>query len=88
MRIYANTRKDGSKFYLGKQDFSFIYGDAETGQVVHCTNTKDRKKKYPSMNPTHSLIVQSVKAPKILEALPFMLTKNSMTKVFELTEDM
>lgn len=88
MHIYANTRKDGSKFYLGKQDFGFIYGDEKSGLVAFCSNSKELKKKHSNINPTHSLIVQSVKAPKILDAIPFMLTKHSMDTVFRLAEDM
>lgn len=88
MNIYANIRKDNTKFYLGKQDYGFIYGEEKTGKVFFANGQQEFKKKHKEVEITHSLIVQKVKAPKVLEALPFMLTKRSMSDVFELAEDM
>lgn len=88
MHIYANTRKDSTKFYLGKQDYGFIYGEEQTGKVFFSNGQQEFKKKHKEVEITHSLIIQKVKAPKVLEALPFMLTKRSMSDVFELAEDM
>ena len=87
IKIYANLRKDGTRLFVGKQDFSFIYGDNKTGSFKLCQKLADYKK-VTGDSPTHSLIVESVKAKRILEALPFMLSKNSMDTVFELAENM
>lgn len=87
MKIYANRRKDGTKEFLGKGDFAFIFGNEEfgTAQVAH--TRKEYTQKYGGY-PTHSLIVEECKAKRIAEAIPFMLTKNNMSVVFKLAEDM
>ena len=87
IKIYANVRKDGTRLFVGKQDYGFIYGDSKTGIFKFCQKLAEYKK-ATGESPTHSLIVESVKAKKILEALPFMLSKNSMDTVFELAENM
>ena len=86
-KIYANLRKDGTRMFLGKQDFGFIYGDSTTGAFKCCQKLAEYKKATGN-SPTHSLIVENIKAKRILEALPFMLSKNSMDTVFELAENM
>lgn len=88
MNIYANIRNDKTRFYLGKQDFGYIYGDEEKGIAVFSSNRKELKRKHPDIVPTHSMIVQNGKAPKILAAFPFMLTKHNMDNTFKLAEDM
>ena len=86
-KIYANLRKDGTRLFVGKQDYGFIYGDEKTGDFKFCQKLAEYKKATGG-SPTHSLIVENIKAKKILEALPFMLSKNSMDTVFELAENM
>ena len=88
MNIYANRRKDGTRFYLGKQDFGFMFGDEDSKTFFFANSRKDYEKKNPDGKPTHSLIVEKVKAPKILAAMPFLLTKRPMNECFEIAEEM
>lgn len=88
MQIYANLRKDGTRMFLGKQDFGFIYGDEKKGTVQFCHKLAEYEKKNEGTKPTHSMLVEEVKVKRILEAMPFMLSKNSMSNVFQLAENM
>ena len=88
IKIYANVRKDGTRLFVGKQDYGFIYGDESTGRVQFFHKLVEYTKKNEGNKPTHYLIVENTKAKKILEALPFMLSKNSMDAVFEIAENM
>ena len=87
MEIFANIRKDGSRLFVGKNDYVFIFGNDEFNTFQVCASTKEYIKKY-SVKPTHSMIVEEVKAKRIVEAMPFMSTKHNMTQVFKLAEDM
>jgi hypothetical protein len=88
MRIYANKRKDGTRLFLGKQDYGFIYGNSETGKFFFAHKLNEYMKKHSENKPTHSMIVEDVKAKRLLEALPFIYTKHTMDEVFKLAEDM
>ena len=88
MNIYANYRKDGTRLFVGKQDYGFLYGDENTGRVQFFHKLVEYTKKNEGNKPTHSMIVEDVKAKRLLEALPFMLSKNKMDEVFKLAENM
>ena len=88
MKIYANVRKDGTRLFVGKQDYGFIYGDEKTGRVQFFHKLVEYTKKNEGNRPTHSMIVEEAKAKRLLEALPFMLTKHSMDETFKLAEAM
>ena len=88
MNIYANHRKDGTRLFVGKQDYGFLYGDEKTGRVQFFHKLVEYIKKNEGNKPTHSMIVEDIKAKRLLEALPFMLSKNKMDEVFKLAENM
>ena len=88
VKIFANIRRDGTREFLGKQDFGFIYGNEEHWVVQFHHRLSEFEKKNNGLKPTHSMIIEEIKAKRVLEALPFMLTKNSMSEVFKLAEDM
>ena len=88
MNIYANYRKDGTRLFVGKQDYGFLYGDENTGRVQFFHKLVEYTKKNEGNKPTHSMIVEDIKAKRLLEALPFMLSKNKMDEVFKLAENM